>query len=130
MLLVDSGMGLVQHIPLNHQGTHLLYWKLPPTVLRIFENLLILLIVFDLIVFDGFCCYVCGSDPTLGTNIMSLESLLAATARHKHKEDTAIIIFHTDLLSLSQEFFKQVNNINSSNSHTGYHTIKCTQRQF
>ena len=63
--------------------------------------------------------------PHIGASIMSLASLLAATASTNIR-NTAIIIVHIDLLSLSQKFFNWVNNVNSSNSHTGYHTIKYT----
>ena len=37
---------------------------------------------------------------------------------------TAIIIVDIDLLSLSQNSLKEVNNVNSSSNHTRYHIIK------
>ena len=37
MLLVGFYTGLVQHSHLDHLGTHLVDWKLPPAVLMVFE---------------------------------------------------------------------------------------------
>ena len=86
MLLVDAGMGLVQHSPL-------LYWELPPSVLSFFENFAVLLIAVDIKVFSCLCCCVCGSGPTLGANIVSLARLLAATAS-TNTRNTALRIVH------------------------------------
>ena len=56
---------------------HLLDWRLPLAVLM---ALLILLISCDFRVNYEFCCFVCCSDSTLGTNIVSLASSLTTTA--------------------------------------------------
>lgn len=73
---VDVCMDLV----LDSFPGHLLHWKLLPVVLKFLENFADLLTMFGIRYFSRFCCYVCGSSPTLATNIMSLASLLATTA--------------------------------------------------
>ena len=60
-------------------------WKLPPAVLR---SLRILLIVICIKVFSCLCCCVCGSGPTLGTNIMSHHKLACATASKTQEHST------------------------------------------
>ena len=97
---------------------HQLSWEF----LRI---LLILLITCGIKVFSCFSCCVCGSSPTLGANIMSLTNPFAATAG-TNTRNTAFKIVHSDLLNNSQNFYQQCNNANNSNSHTEYHTIKCS----
>ena len=93
MQLGDFCTGLVQHSHLGHLGTHQVDWELHPTVLMIFEILLILLIYLNTSVNHDFCCYVCCSGPSLGANIMCLASSPATTASTNIIE-TAIVFVH------------------------------------
>ena len=68
--------------------------------------LILLLIAIGIKVFSCLCCYVCGSGPTLGANIMSLTSSLAATASTNIR-NTALRIVHTDLLYIFTKVHQQ-----------------------
>ena len=96
-LLVDSGMVLGQH-------GHPLDWKLPPAVLKVF--LRILLIAFGIRVFSCLYCCVCGSGPTLGTNIVCLTRSLVTTAG-TNTRNTALRIVHTDLFYIFTKVHQQ-----------------------
>ena len=50
--------------------------------------------------------------------------MLLAAPPGTNVRGTAIIIVDIDLLSLSQNSLKKVNNVNSSSNHTRYHIIK------
>ena len=134
MLLDGVCMGLAQHSSLNHQGTYLLGsvaglvdCLLPPAVLVIFENSADFADIaeyfwnFDAKSSISFCCYVCDIGSTLGATIMSLASLLAATA------STNIIGM---VIKLFIQFIEYYHRISSANKTMSIVTMNNIQKSF
>ena len=95
-------------------GNHL---QLSYGFLRILLFLLILLNDCGIKVFNSFSCCVCGSGPTLGTNIMFFTISFAATAS-TNTRNTTFKIVHSDLLNKTWIVQQQYENVTIEVSHS------------